>query len=236
MLEQIEVLIPYAYAQVLAEHAPTRDYRVIAERIPAGAAGYAVAHRTGVIGQVFRTQRAIIVTDTHHHPLYDPFDVTVDWEVALPLIRSGALAGVLNVEGNGVLTLQPDTWNRVSRIVTDETAVTIPQSPPDAYATVLVRTERSFFDQEFAMLDSARRLAGEGKSVLMLTTLPEFARSAHPTLTDARQGRISLAECINGFDDRIDAIILDGHGLSAFESLGGWSLVDGRYDVVLARN
>jgi hypothetical protein len=235
VLEQLEVLLPYTYAQFLAEDAATRDYRVIAERIPGGGASYAVAHRTGVIGQVFRTQRAIVVPDTRHHPLYDPFDITVDWEIAIPLFRNDAFAGVLNVEGNDSMALQPDNWNRISRLVCTATDWSIPPDPPDAEANVLLQTERSFFARELELVERARQLAGEGKSVLMIASPSEFARPGHPTLDDVERGRVPLAECVRGVDARIDAITLNGNGLSAFESLGGWSLVEGRYDIVLAR-
>lgn len=235
VLEQLETLLPYAHAQFLAEDAVIRDYRVIAERIPGGGTGYAIAHRTGVIGQVFRRQRAVFVPVTGSHPLYDPYDATVDWEIAIPLFREDAFAGVLNVEGCGTLALLPDDWNRISRLVAAETGLAIPSSPPDAQAGVLVQTERLLFAGECELVERARQLADGGKSVLVIGALPEFARPGHPTLCDVEQGRIPLAECILGVDLNIDALILNGDGLRAFASLGGWSLVDGRYEFVLAR-
>src|SRR6266487_4290682 len=86
-LEHIEAVLSYRYAQWLVEDPLTWDYRVVAARIPAGGEGYSIAHRTGVIGQVFRTGRAIVVPDTRSHPLYDPFDTRIDWEVAIPVWR-----------------------------------------------------------------------------------------------------------------------------------------------------
>jgi len=235
VLVQLDVLLPYAYAQFVAEDATTRDYRVVAERIPGGSAGYSVAHRTGVIGQVFRRQCAIIVPDTRNHPLYDPYDTAVDWEIAIPLFRENALVGVLNVEGCGTLAPQPEQWNGILRLVAAETGHGMPGSPPDAQSGVLVQTQCSFFADERELVETARHLASDGRSVLMIGALPEFAPSSHPTLNDVEQGRIPLAECIRGVDRCIDALILNGGGLRLFESLGGWPLVDGRYEFVLAR-
>lgn len=217
-LEKLEALFPYTYGQFLVEDSRTFDYCVVAERIPGGGEGYAIAHRTGVIGQVFRTRRAIAVPDTRRHPLYDPYDTSVDWELAVPLFRGGAFAGVLNLEGGG--TLPGNHWDDVARVLA---ACSLTAMPPDAEAGVLVQTRRAFFADEHELIDAARRLAGEGRSVLMVGPFPEFAW--------AGDAHAPLAECIHGIAANIDVLQSNGDGLGTL----GWSLVEGRYEFVLVQ-
>lgn len=223
-LGHLETLLPYTYAQFLAED-DERDYRVIAARIPGGGTGYAVAHRTGVIGQVFRGRRAIVVADTRNHPLYDSYDATVDWELAIPLFRDGALAGVLNVEGCGAMALPLETWNRLSRVVAEATNCAIPASPPDARAEVVVPTKRLSCANDRELMETARRLANEGRSVLVIG-VPSAS-------DDIETGGMPLAERVHGVDAGIDAVALE---YAAFQRLGGWKLVDGRYDFVITKD
>jgi hypothetical protein len=238
-LEHLEITLRYRYAQWLVEDPLTWDYRVVAERIPAGAGGYAVAHRTGVIGQAFRTGRAIAVPDTRSHPLYDPFDADVDWELTIPVIQDGNLVAVLNLEGSGALALPASQWRTVREIVS-ATGWSVEDAPPDPMASGLLKTRRrtiSTTSEANRVFNVGKRLAHRGKATLLIGVFPEIARSNSPTACDAEARGMPLAECVRGVGPRLDILQLGlaADGMRAFERLGGWALVEGRYEFALVK-
>ena len=78
--------------------------------------GYDTAHRTGIIGQVFRTGRTLFAPDVAHHPLYDPFDPAITWELCFPVCAEGRLVAVVNLEGAGTLDIDQATVIRKGRL------------------------------------------------------------------------------------------------------------------------
>src|ERR1044071_1600194 len=236
-LEHLEAMLSYRYAQWLVEDLVTWDYRVVAERIPAGGEGYPVAHRTGVIGQGFRTRRAIIVPDARSHPLYDPFDPRIDWEVAIPVWRGESLAALLNVEGSGSLALHGNQWNAGADLVSDTTGWSMQASPPDPTALVAVKTRRAIFSArtgERDVLEAAKRLADRGSTGLVIGAFAEVVRSDNHSVCEAEARRLPLASCVCGIAQRLDILPLGSaaDSMRTFERLGGWKLVDGRYEFV----
>src|ERR1700729_2007458 len=91
-LDEIQEAFASTYCQWIIEDPDTRDYRVMTSLRPGGQNGFDVAHRTGVIGQVFRLKKPIIVPDTKNHPLYDAFDQSVAWELCFPVFAGKHLA------------------------------------------------------------------------------------------------------------------------------------------------
>jgi hypothetical protein len=239
-LERIAATLPYSYAQWLVEDPVTFDYRVVAERIPSCADGFAIAHRTGVIGQVFRTGRAILVPDTSAHPLYDPFDSDVDWELAVPVWEGKNLSAVLNLEGRGSLDLRIDQWRAVGAIVST-IGGSIGAQRPDLKASGLVKSRRADFDSTSPgardVPGIGARLARRGHTVLMIGHFPD-EQNTGVTVCDAESQHLPLAECVMGVAARLDRIELGSttDGPAAFERLGGWSLVEGRYELLLVKH
>lgn len=241
-LGHLDAILPSRYAQWLVEDAITWDYRVAAERIPPGTVGYAIAHRTGVVGQVFRTRRAIFVPDTRSHPLYDPFDTGVDWELAIPVCQKRNLVAVLNLEGSGVLGLEANQWQAIAQLVLTATGWSIEESLPDPAEGGLVDTRLATFRALLGptgdagrILKIGRRLARRGRTVLVIGVLPEVARPNSLTVSEAEARGVPLAECFYGMGPGRDILQLGSppDGMRAFERLGGWALVEGRYEFVL---
>ena len=131
-LQRLSDVLPFVHGQWLIEDPNTWDYRVIAYRVPTGHPQYDTAHRTGVIGQVFRTEKSIVVLDVRNHVLYDPFDEEVGWELALPTRQDDRLTAVLNLEGSGSLELQPTTWHDVAQAIEAETGWRVSQRGSNA--------------------------------------------------------------------------------------------------------
>jgi hypothetical protein len=238
-LYDMEAKFHYRYAQWLIEDPVTRDYRVIAECIPADATGYAIAHRTGVIGQVFRTGHAIAVPDTRSHPLYDPFDTDVDWELAMPVWRGESQVAVLNIEGSGAFELGASQWQALCEIVSSM-EWRIPGQLPNSLALGLVKTRRATFGTSGRVgdvLKTGARLAQRGKTVLVIGDVSDAVPANSLTACDAEARRAPLAECVRGVRTRMDVLPLGsrGRGMRAFERLGGWMLVEGRYEFVLVK-
>ena len=76
-LLQLKTVIRYSYGQWLIEDPDNHDYKVVVSVTTENEPGYSIAHRTGIIGQVFRTKQSILASDLSNHPLYDPFDHTI---------------------------------------------------------------------------------------------------------------------------------------------------------------
>src|SRR5688572_13480429 len=131
-LTLLQAVVPHQYGQWVTEDADNHDYRVVESIIPEGTEGYDVAHRTGIIGQVFRIEKLIWAPDVNSHPLYDPFDDAIDWELTFPVFLDGNLQAIVNLEGGGSIEFGANTWERVCRVVEETTQCKPPLSVPDA--------------------------------------------------------------------------------------------------------
>lgn len=238
-LESLRSVIPYSYAQWVVEDPDDHDYRVAAAVLPEGEPGYDVAHRTGVIGQVFRTRKAIVVPDVWNHPLYDPFDATVDWELCFPVFAGPEMKAVLNFEGQGAL--ETAGWEHVRRVAAEATSYSPPPSLPPAGDSCLVETRR--FELRTGrggacrpdVVELARAVARGGETTLLIGDYPELLRGRGPTTAEASESGLGVSYCYFGAGPRLDLLaagsltrefILENH-------LGWWDNCKGRYAFVL---
>ena len=205
-LQRLMDLVPYLYGQWLVEDPETWDYRVVAARVPDHSSSYEIAHRTGVIGQAFRTQKPLFVPDTRQHVFYDPFDTSVDWELAIPVWEDKRFVGVLNLEGAGRLELRVDLWQALAAAVEAGTSWQVPFPAPRPDTTGLVKTLRLMIQSsdEDASIELARAITRGASTVLQVGEFPHLARCSYPSacLAAARGG--SLAECVHGVGPRWD--------------------------------
>lgn len=241
-LQRLSGVLPFVHSQWLIEDPKTWDYEVIVHRVPEGHPQYRIAHRTGVIGQVFRTDRPIVVPDVRNHILYDPFDEEVGWELALPARQDEMLTAVLNLEGSGHLELQPTTWHELAEAIIAETGWQVPEAPPERSDPGVVATRfedvsasnADTFDQ---VIDYARAMANRGTTVLLVTDRPHLAYArSHPTVGQAIDQGSPLAECVYGIGRGLDFLAL---GSTTREDgilkPHHWrDIVDGRYENVLS--
>ncbi|MDQ5835253.1 MAG: GAF domain-containing protein, partial [Acidobacteriota bacterium] len=201
-LDRLRSAIPYLYGQWVVEDPRSHDYRVAAAVLPEGEAGYEVAHRTGVIGQVFRTRQAIAVQDTRNHPLYDPFDTTIDWELCFPVFDGEEMKAVLNFEGAGAFAAAD--WEHVCQAVRETTSYLPPPSAPTPGGPCLVQTRRieiragdgGAHDSDIVGLAQAAACGGE--SVLLVGDYPELLRGRRPTTTEASKQGLGVSYCYFG--------------------------------------
>lgn len=238
-LDRLRSLIPYRYAQWIVEEPGNHDYRVVASIIPEGEQGYDIAHRTGVIGQVFRTSKTIIVPDALNHHLYDPFDHTIGWELCFPVFKGAALMAVVNFEGTGVADV--GDWARVRKIVEEMTTFLPPTTAPAAEDSCLVETRLIEVGagregvRESDVIELARAVARGGESTLLVGHYPELLRGRGPTTDEASKQGLGVSYCYFGVEPRLDLLaatsvtrefILDNH-------MGWWDNCRGRYAFVV---
>jgi hypothetical protein len=240
-LALLQKIVPYQYSQWVIEDANNHDYRVAVSIIPDGEEGYDIAHRTGVIGQVFRTAKSIMVPDARNHPLYDPFDTGIDWEFCFPLLVDGNVAAVINLEGTGALGLNLDDWVRICRVVEETTRCHPQPGLPEPDAPCLIKTRLMFVragsegNQPSDIVEMARAIARGGQSTLLVGHYPDLLEGRGPTMADASQQGLGVSYCYFGVDQRLDLLAT---GPAAEETLlkygaNWWHNCNGRYAFVL---
>lgn len=236
-LTQLQTAFPYSYAQWVIEDPESHDYRVIASIIPEGEQGYDVAHRTGVIGQVFRIEKPILVPNARNHPLYDPFDKTIEWEIAFPVFADESMSAVVNLEGTDILEVAPELWLRLAELVYESTGCRMPSSLPTPDSSTLIKTRRVAIREasDDDIIDVARGLARDGSSTLLVGHYPDLLRGRTPTLDEAIEQGLSPSYCYFGFECRFD--LLATGPVTKRDLLDNlttwWHTCDGRYSFVL---
>lgn len=240
-LALLNAVVPYQYAQWVVEDPESYDYRVTASVIPDGEEGYDIAHRTGVIGQVFRVEKPILVPDTRNHPLYDPFDNTIEWELTFPVFVGERMAAVINLEGTGSLDTGGDVWRRVCEVVQETTQCRVPSCAPHADSSCLINTRRLVIradredSQSSHIVEVARAIARGGESTLLVGHFPGLLRDRGPTLAEANQQSLGTSYCYFGVERRLD--LLATGPTSQDELLHNrrdwWDTSKGRYAFVL---
>lgn len=238
-LERLGSVIPYMYAQWVVEEPESHDYRVVSSVVPDGESGYDIAHRTGVIGQVFRTCRAIAVRDARNHPLYDPFDHTIDWELCFPVFDGAEMRAVVNFEGAGEISAED--WGRIRKVVEETTSFLPPPSPPVEDDSCLVGTRRIEVRaggegaRESDVVELARSIARGGESTLLVGHYPELLRGRGPTTVEAKWQGLGVSYCYFGVEPRLD-LLATGPLTGKFildNQMGWWDNCRGRYAFVL---
>jgi hypothetical protein len=238
-LDGLRKILPFAYAQWVVESPLTRDYDVVASRCPAGTESYDVAHRPGVIGQVFRRGRAIFLPRARAHPLYDLYDPRVEWELALPLREGDNLAAVLNLEGGGRLELDLLLWERLGQSLLARTGLALPAAPPEPGEAWMVHTTRvEIYDEAApsaaeAALRLGRAAARAGLSLLVAGELGLPDSATYPSVASALAAGLPLGGCFRGGTPRLDFLETGALTAPRGEDLPWWPLADGRYDFVL---
>jgi len=239
-LANVQALIPCRYAQYVVEDPDDHEYRVIASVVPTGEEGYATAHRTGIIGQVFRLEQAITAPDVGKHPLYDPFDASIQWELCFPLFRAGRMVAAINLEGASALEVCQGGWDRIGNAVHETTGCMVSPAPPAAGRDCLVHTRRIAIrpgDSNCGRADVvglARTLARDGESTLLVGPFPEFLRKRAPNMEEAQMQGLAVSYCYVGVEPRLD--LLDTGGLMpdpCADVMGWWRTSNGRYEFVV---
>lgn len=239
-LELIGPILPYRFAQWLIEDPEDHDYRVIASVIPNGAVGYDIAHRTGVIGQVFRLRRSIAVPDVRNHPLYDPFETTIDWELCFPVLRGATEFAVVNLEGVGPLDLSGDVWKRVCEII-EQTISYKPESPGEVTNTShLIQTHRIRMlpdenDDSSAVVAAAKAIARGGQSTLLVGDYEDLLSGRGPTMADVLTQDLDASYCFFGVEQNLDILATGPNPQDTLSTnaLNWWDRAEGRYAFVL---
>jgi hypothetical protein len=241
-LTRLKTIVPFQYGQWLVEDPESHDYQVVASIIPEGEEGYDVAHRTGVIGQVFRSEKTILVPDTRNHRLYDPFDNTIDWELAFPVFVDEGMKGVINLEGAGSVDIGDEVWRRVCKAVQQTTKCRAHSRAPLADSWWLVNTRRVVIradqdaDHRSDIVELARAIARGGVSTLLVGHFPDLLRGRGPTLAEANQQSLGVSYCYFGVERRLDLLATGPlTQRSLFENeMDWWESCSGRYAFVLS--
>jgi hypothetical protein len=239
-LAKLQTIVPYQYAQWLIEDPDTHDYRVISSVIPDGAEGYTTAHRTGVIGQVFRLEESILVPDVRDHPLYDPFDTDINWELCFPVFVGGKMTAVVNLEGAGALAVGAEAWDRVCQIVEETTQGRPPSPPPPADNPSLIDTHRIVVrtdqvDRErLAIIEMARAIARGGETTLLVGHYPDLLQGRRPTIAEASQKGLGVSYCYFGVEQRLDLLATGPNTRQVLlQHQEWWTNCNGRYAFIL---
>lgn len=238
-LAHVHALLPCEYAQYVVEDPDDHEYRVIASIVPEGEEGYATAHRTGIIGQVFRLERAILTPDVTKHPFYDPYDSSIQWELCFSLFEEGRMIGAINLEGAGKLEVGLEAWDRISKAIQGTAMCTVPPLP-SAEEDCLVRTRRVVgrpedgYSSHADVASLARTLACGGENTLLVGPFPDLLRGRAPTMVEAGQQGLSVSYCYVGVERKLD--LLDTGGLMpdpSVDAMSWWRTSNGRYASVV---
>ena len=237
----LQAITPFRYAQWVVEDSRTHDYLVTASVSPKGVSGYDVAHRTGVIGQVFRLGKPLFVANVRNHPFYDPFDNEMDWELTFPVVEKGNLRGVINLEGSGTLELREETWLEIYRVVKQITHYEAPLSLSEIDHNGLIKTRRIVFaknndnDERASIVEIARAVARGGLTTLLIGDHPDLLAGRKPTLLEANAQGLGVSYCYFGVDWRLDLLATgpEDEVTRCRHDNGWWETSSGRYDVVL---
>ncbi len=235
-LESLRGVLPFTYAQWVEESRLTSDYAVVASRSPQAAAGYDIAHRPGVIGQVFRRGRPIFIPHVNTHVLYDLFDPGIEWELTLPL-NDGTLAAVLNFEGSGTLDLDKSLWKDLGALLFSQTGLELAGAMPEPGEAWMVKTNLVEISGERPQsvnvaLRLGRAAATGGLNVLVAGALDLSHNPAYPSVDESLAAGVPLGGCFRGGGSRLDLLEVAAH-TGSDEDSAWWSLADGRYDFVL---
>lgn len=239
LLDRVRRVLAYDYAQWVLEAPQSRDYNVFASRFPPGQSCYEVAHRPGVIGQVFRRRRPIFLQGARLHPLYDPYDDSIEWELALPLFEEDALAGVLNLEGGSDFELSEFLWQELRELLSSGTGWYLPEAIPKAGETWMTRTNRADIrgEDELSTMEAAfnlgRAAAAGGACVIVVGALGLPTSSVYPAVSESLASGAPLSGCVRGGDRRLDLLPVQAEERAAFESTNWWDVIDGRYDFAI---
>lgn len=240
VLLSLQSLCPFRYAQWVREDPLDCEYRVISAIVPDGAEGYATAHRSGIIGQVFRSQKSILARDVHNHPMYDPFDNSIDWEFCFPVSSEGTVQAAINLEGGGALKLDQALWSKISHIIEEITGCQAPASLPENDTCHLTTTRRFIVNVALAenecsaMLEMARAIARGGKSTLLVGHYPDLLCGRGPTMAEASEQGLPASYCFFGVEKRLD-LLATGPGSDEVlrKHEDWWDHCAGRYEFVL---
>jgi hypothetical protein len=239
LLSSLKSLCAAEYAQWIIEDPDDSEYRVVASLIPDGAEAYNTAHRTGIIGQVFRTEESILAMGIRNHPLYDTFDDSVDWELCFPVFVDGTLEGVINLEGTGELAVDQDLWATILRLVEEITRYRPPASLPTADSARLFQTRKFLIravpgENAGAFIELAQATARGGRHTLLVGDYPNLVRGRGPSIVEAIQRGLGISYCFFAVEQRLDLLAT---GPNAHEVLPAhpkwWNLCDGRYEFVV---
>jgi hypothetical protein len=236
LLHNIQSLLKSRYCQRLVENPDDHDYRVLECLLPEGEIGYDIAHRTGVIGQVFRLEQPIFVPDTAHHPLYDPFDKNISWELCFPLFADRQMASVINIEGNGRLELNHEMWRALDAAVRENTQFRLPSVMPVAAAPCLTDSRQIvILDQQSNVTDMARAIAAGGSSTLLVGDFPKLLGSRSPDMAEAAAQHLSASYCFFGVAPRLDLLATGclTRAQILANDMNWWELANGRYAFVI---
>jgi hypothetical protein len=220
------------------EDSGSRDYRVVASIVPEGETGYDTAHRTGVIGQVFRTEKPILLADARNHPLYDTFDSNIEWELCFPLLLKGKLDAVINLEGAGLLDVSPNTWRSIGESIikaTQHQIASAPQSddPWRIPTTEVVVTQDQIDSSNNSVVGLARALARDGKYTLLVGDYPALLRGRSPGLADIEGSGLTASYCFYGVEPRLDLLATGTGSEESLLKTNWWDHCDGRYSFVI---
>lgn len=239
-LNRLQIMLACSYCQWLIENPSNHDYEVVASINPEGEIGYDVAHRTGVIGQVFRRQEPMFVAHTNSHPFYDVFDNNISWELCAPIFSGQKLAAVINLEGVGHLKLQGDVWTAIDNTVYENTTCRLPPSIPAPDVTQLVPTCRLVIpahicDKRSNVAAAARALAACGPSTLLVGNYPELLAGRSPDMGQAAEQNLGASYCYFGVAPNLD--LLATGSFTEEDILNNrmywWDISKGRYAFVL---
>lgn len=214
---------------------------MIAAVVPEGAESYSTAHRTGIIGQVFRTEESIAATDVHHHPLYDTFDDFIDWELCFPLFRNGVLESVINLEGSGEFRLDHEFWTDVCKVVEQMSGcrpvVSIPKNGGRFLKTHQFVIKAVADEDQHALIELAQVIAGSSKSTLLVGDYPHLLRDRGPSLAEAVPRGLGISYCFFGVARGLDLLATGPNPTEVLRANPNWwDLCDGRYDFVLVQD
>jgi len=234
-LERAAGFFPLRYAQWVIQSPKTWDYLVIASRFPLDGSCYEIAHRPGVIGQVFRRQRPIFLAAAQEHALYDSFDPFVEWELAVPLFDGDRVAAVLNMEGTDSISLDGRLWGNFADILLSATGWLLPEAAPRDGEVWMVRTEYvQILSKGGSEAEALVRLGGfaanGGACVVIVGDLGLPESHVYPTLGQAVAAGYPLEGCVRGGGPRLDFLPT---GPANTGRRVWWGIAEGRYDIVL---
>lgn len=232
----LQANLQFRYAQWIIEDS-NHDYRVIASVTSTGERGYDIAHRTGIIGQVFRTSQPIFATDVRRHILYDSFDDAIDWELCFPIFRNNRLYAVINLEGAGTITLTKRQWNEIRQSIKDVRRCEPPVVRPRTNSMILLNTQQIVVPSEVddsEIVETARNLASTGASTVLVGDYPDLVCGRGPTVAEALARNLPMSYCFFGVEKQLD-LLATGPGLDLLEQVRAdcWHQCKGRYSFVV---
>ncbi len=238
MFDMLGAALAFDYVQWIEESQDTWDYKIMASRCPVGRESYDIAHRTGVIGQVFRRERPIFIPSARAHPIYDVYDPIVKWELAIPLLDGLSVAGVLNFEGSGDLELEPFLWRSLGTIASLKIGLQFPEAMPEPGEAWVVNTSRVVVSESGqpasdAALRLGRAAASGGVSVLVAGVLDLPSSPTYPTVESALRKKLPIGGCFRGGGHRLDLLVVGDRKGKRTDESAWWGLAEGRYDYVL---